>query len=328
MQTVMKQSLLIAGLIAGAALSTAQAATITVLPFAGSTCSFGTADGVADVTVAGNCANDGFAPLDDWGGASNDGGPAVSSNIVGSGSASAVLRINAAVAADDGGADFGQGNDRWVRQHVAYALTLLVDVDSPTDSWTVDLGQAALGLFAFMGDGLSSAVGNQDDGVGRVLTIQTTVDGNPYNFAVVPGSTFLDASNTNSASQAFSGSRNDVGLLAGVGDAIVNAAIQFDLEALSNDGCSGFGCSSASGGEEAAVLFGLDNVMADGTAFPSDETVDNYATWGRSVDPDGLDMTFTLNVTATPIVQAPEPGTLALLGAGLAALPLWRRRRR
>jgi hypothetical protein len=63
------------------------------------------------------------------------------------------------VAADDGGADVGQGGDRWIKAVLSFVLTINIDVDNPGDSWTLDLSQAALGLFALRGDRTLSAVG-------------------------------------------------------------------------------------------------------------------------------------------------------------------------
>ena len=90
-------------------------------------------------------------------------------------------------------------------------------------------------------------------------------------------------------------------------DGVYNVSISFSLEALSRDGCSGFICSSASGGEEAATLFGFNDV--------TDQAVDNYSTWGRSQTPDGYNSTWTLNV-----LNVPEPVTAGFLALGLTGL--------
>jgi hypothetical protein len=292
----------------------AGAATVSVsLGSSGSFCQNGTNDGVNESSV---CSQNGSLTVDDWGASWSTAG-GTSSNLVGVGSTSTAFSIDAAVAADDGGADVGQGGDRWIRAALSFVLNINVDVDDAGDTWTLNLGQSALGLFALRGDGTLTAVGNQNDGVGRVGNsgnFVVFVNGSPVGFAVAPTSFSTEASNTGSASAQFSGSRTDLGLLAGTGDASFTATISFDLQALSRDGCTGFICSSASGGEEAAVLFGLGSVI--------DQAVDEYSTWSRTQAPDGYNSTWTLNVTSV----VPEPATLTLLGLGLAALAAARRR--
>lgn len=301
----MRVLLLSAGLVMLLA-SQASASTITVgVTGNGSSCQQGFDDGV---TADGTCSSNGSGTFDDWGAASSASG-GTSGNLVGSGSTSTGLAIDAAVAADDGGADIGQGGDRWIKRNVSYSIQLTIDVDSPADTWTVDLAQSALGLYALRGDGTASAVGTQNNGVGRLSDINVSVNGNPFNVDVTANSYANNPSNNGSASQQFSGGRSDLSVLSGTGDAIFGVTVSFSLEALSRDGCTGTICSSASGGEEAATLFGLQDV--------TDQDVDNYGTWGRAIGPDGYNATWTLNVTSVP-----EPVTLALVGLGLAGLAI------
>ena len=231
----------------------------------------------------------------------------VSPSISGVGSTSTSFSINALAAVDGGG-------DTTVQARLNFDLQLDIIVDSPVSTWTVDLGQSALGLFGLRGDGTASAVGTQSDGSASISVISTTVDGIAANFAPSPSSLTGNPSNNSSTSQQFSGSRFDGAILSGTGSQTVAVNIDFDLTAFSNDGCSGFICSSISGGEEAAALFGAESAI--------DQAVDDYSTWGRSLGPDGYDSDYTLNVTFVP-----EPGTALLVGLGLAGLAVSRRRR-
>ncbi len=300
--------LLAAGLVLAA--GPAHAATLTVSVDSSSIqCQNGTNN---DTNESGTCAQNGSGTSDDWAIAwgTSYSGPA---NQIGPGSDTTTFSINGLVAADDGGADIGQGGDRWVKLDFDITLDIVVDTISPSASWVIDMSQSVLGLYALRGDGGGSAVGNQDDGLVEMTDVVVVVDGTGYNVDVAANSYSSDCSGGCSKSQQFSGSRTDNAILSGTGDAAFTATVSFNLEALSNDGCSGFICSSASGGEEAAVLFGIDDQI--------DQGVDNYSNWGgRNVANDGYDMTFNFSIV-------PEPGTLLLgLIAGLVTAGLVRRR--
>ncbi|MCP5058541.1 MAG: PEP-CTERM sorting domain-containing protein [bacterium] len=283
----------------------AQAATVSVV--------LSSDNSVCGNNINGACSQNGSGTYDDFGSAwsTTNGASAV---LTGVGSTSASFGIDAVTAVDDGGADVGQSNDRSTFANLNFDITLTVDVDNAGDTWTVDLAQSVLGLYGLNGDGTLSAVGNQDNGNAALSSITTVVDGSNYNFSATPGALSGNPSNGSSQSQAFSGSRGDLGVVGGIGDATFSVNIDLNLTALSNDGCSGTVCSSASGGEEAAVLFGLQDVM--------DQDVDNYSYWSRSIGPDGYTGTFTLNVLAIP-----EPGMLGLLVVGMAGLVAAGRRR-
>lgn len=198
------------------------------------------------------------------------------------------------VVAGAGVDDFDDG-DEYIHGRIRMQLSFDVNADD-TEFWQLDLDQSVLGLFKLAGDGDASAVGNQDDSSATINQnqdgagndFQVTVDGAEFDFAASPDSYSSDCSNSCTKSSEFSGSRSDTNVISGNGDAAFNATIEFDIEAFSNDGCSGFICSSASGGEEAAVLFGLNNVAPEmGT--------DNYG--GRDIANDGYTSIWTFTVS-------------------------------
>ena len=180
-------------------------------------------------------------------------------------------------------------NNEHQQLDVSYDLSFQIDTDGPADPWTLSLDHQALGLLALHGDGTLSAVGTQDDGHAHVSAITLSGD---VSLGLLADSAFDDnPSNTGQSSQAFSASANDVPIAAGSGDATVNVTIEFRMDAFSNDGCSGFICSSITGGEEAAVLFGIDDASGLG-----DVDADEYSEWGRAPGPDGYSSVWTLDV--------------------------------
>lgn len=182
------------------------------------------------------------------------------------------------------------GNNEYQELNVSYDLTFTIDTDDPTDAWTLSLDHDAMGLLGLHGDGTLSAVGSQDDGHAHVSALNLSGD---LTTSLLSNTPFNDnPSNNGQNSQSFSDSAAGIAVASGTGDATVQVTIDFKLDAFSNDGCSGFICSSASGGEEAAVLFGVNDATGLG-----DVNADEYGEWGRAVGPDGYNSVWTLDVT-------------------------------
>jgi len=284
--------------------------------------------GTREAWNAGGCSNPGttfgetqFFSVADSGNASsaNVAVPQVGSNPADVRSLGATTSVGFSI--DAGVSNDDVGGDSFVRGEVRYTLNITIDADAPSDYWEVDLSHDMLGLLGLKGDGTASAVGTQRDGSAEVVgsSINVNASGGVVNtsslgFGVSNGFLEDNPSNNSSTSQQFSGSRSLTNIASGTGDASFSVTISYDLDTFSNDGCTGFICSSVSGGEEVAVLAGLDN--ADGVGNPS---ADQYGTWGRSVGPDGYDAGFTLFII-------PEPATAALLGLGLGGLAAAARR--
>lgn len=231
----------------------------------------------------------------------SDSGPA--SVVVGAGSSGSIaFGIDAGVAVDSA----VDGQDEYERGKIRYALGFTVNATA-LEQWTVDLSQNVLGLYGFAGDGAATAVGSQDSGNGGISPITINVNAADRSFTAAPSSGSSNVSNTGTQSVGpFSGSRNDSAVVSGIGSSSFSVTISFDIDAFSNAGCTGFICSSASGGEDAAVLMGYDDVddCCGGTA--DGISADNYATWGRAVGPDGYNSSWTFNVVAVP-TNTPTP---------------------
>jgi|GEM_PF-3426340 len=275
----------------------ADAATITITSVANNTtCVTANGDNGNDAEAAYNTAA--AACSEPTGGADSnfmrvsDSGATASSASPGS-STSIDFDIDAGVAADSA-TDF---SDEYEQGKVRYALG--VDVTAlVVENWTVDLAQDVLGLFGFAGDGTLTAVGTQVDGNAGVTTINVDVDTSDFSFSASPSAAADNPSNNAESSVQFSGSRSDSGVASGSGNASFTVTISFDIDAFSNTGCSGFICSSASGGEDAAVLMGYDNVDDCCGGTIDGIRADNYSQWARAVGPDGYNSTLTLNVTS------------------------------
>lgn len=224
-----------------------------------------------------------------------DSGPASVSVGVGS-SGSVNFNIDAGVAVDSA----VDGQDEYERGKIRYGLNFVVNATA-LEQWSINLSQGVLGLFGFQGDGVATAVGTQVFGNAGISAITVNVNGADRSFTAAPATASSNVANTGTASFGpFVGTRNDSGVVSGTGGATFSVTISFDIDAFSNAGCTGIICSSASGGEDAAVLMGYNDVddCCGGTA--DNINADNYSTWGRAVGPDGYNSSWTLNVVAVP----------------------------
>jgi hypothetical protein len=217
-----------------------------------------------------------------------------SSSAAPGGSTSVDFSIDAAVGVDSA----VDGQDEYERGKIRYTLNFAINATA-VENWTVGLSQNVLGLFGFEGDGPATAVGTQVFGNAGISTINVAVGATDLSFSPAPLTASSNVANT--GTQAFgpiSGSRNDPVVVSGTGNGAFSVTIAFDIDAFSNAGCTGFICSSASGGEDAAVLLGYDNVDDCCGGTVDRINADNYSTWGRAVGPDGYNSTWTFAVTS------------------------------
>jgi hypothetical protein len=217
-----------------------------------------------------------------------------SSSASAGGSTSVGFSIDAAVGTDSA----VDGQDEYERGKVRYTLGFTVTATA-VENWSVGLSQNILGLFGFAGDGAATAVGTQVFGNAGISAIDVDVNATDVSFSAAPATGSSNVANNGSQSAGpLSGARNDATVVSGTGNGSFTVTIAFDIDAFSNAGCTGFICSSASGGEDAAVLLGYDNVddCCGGTADRIN--ADNYSTWGRAVAPDGYNSTWSFSVTS------------------------------
>ncbi len=217
---------------------------------------------------------------------------ATSSSASAPNSTSIDFDIDAGVAVDSA----VDGQNEYERGKIRYAFTLQVFASS-FESWEVDLGQDVLGLFGFAGDGTATAVLAQNFGNAGITTVDVDVDATDYSFSASPATGQSNTANNGTESFQFSGSRNDSTIASGSGNASYAVTVSFDIDAFSQAGCSTFICSSASGGEDAAVLLGWDDVDDCCGGTVDGISADDYSTWSRAVGPDGYNSSWTLRVT-------------------------------
>jgi hypothetical protein len=235
-----------------------------------------------------------------------------SSAVSPGGSTSIGFSIDAGVAVDSA----VDGQDEYERGKIRYTLGFSVSATA-VENWTVDLSQSVLGLFGFAGDGPATAVGTQVFGNAGISTIDVDVGASDVSFSASPAAASSNVANTGTQSFGpFSGARNDLAVAGGTGNGSFSVTISFDIDAFSNAGCTGFICSSASGGEDAAVLLGYDDVDDCCGGTVDGVSADNYGTWGRAVAPDGYNSTWTFNVTSNCGNSVIDAGETCDQGAG------------
>ena len=192
---------------------------------------------------------------------------AMSSSIVGNATSTLTLDVNAAVAVDANPA-----SSEYQAGRIALGLTLEISGTSGGD-WDLQIDQQMMGLLTTVTDGAGFA--------------NAGISGVTASLSIVPSLGF-GASTTlaslESDSEAFSISRSG-DVVSGSGDVTVTGTLEITLDAYSE--CDGFLCLGNA--DEGAVLFGVDNVTD--SAFIS---ADEYATYGRALEPDGYQLTFSL----------------------------------
>ena len=158
---------------------------------------------------------------------------------------------------------------------ILFAYTLTISGTNGT-SWDLTVDQEMQGLLATDEDGSGSANASSS-AVTSTLNVDTPPLSQPLSFG-----SLVARSATSLGSTPFSASRGG-DLIQGVGDTILTGTIEITLDAFSDWG--GF----FGGALDGAVLFGIDDVSQSGFV-----TVDEYATWGRTVAPDGYQANFSL----------------------------------
>ena len=177
------------------------------------------------------------------------------------------LNVNAAVAVDANPA-----SSEYQAGHIVLGLTLEISGTGGGD-WDLQIEQQMMGLLTTVYDGAGFANAGIS-GVTASLSIAPSLG--------FGASTTLASSESDS--EAFSINRSG-DVVSGTGDATVTGTLKITLDAYSE--CGGFLCLGNA--DEGAVLFGIDNVT-DSVFISADE----YATYGRALEPDGYQLTFSL----------------------------------
>lgn len=211
--------------------------------------------------------------------------------MISDGDTTAIIEIDSGVLADAGSWSGGQIQ---LYQYLKWNFTVDVQVDAGVE-WAITMDQSAAGLYSIV-DETQFGGGSANNGAGILINgvflpgeeILVSLDGSSYDVDLDLNSTPLSTSTTG---LEFAGSRSDS--ISGTGPTLLTGTIQTTFQADSR--CRGQPAPCGSG-DEAAVLFGLDDFAAPLSANPADFVADNYSTWARSVDQDGYTVTFELQI--------------------------------
>jgi cysteine-rich repeat protein len=191
----------------------------------------------------------------------------------GNGTSAVVFDIDAGIAVDA-----NPFSSEYQAGRISYSYTLSISGTGGAP-WDLTVDQQMQGLLATDSDGTGSANASSS-AVTSGLSISPLPAGSALSFgSLVTRSSFAFGSTPFSASRSGD-------LVQGVGDTVLAGSIEITLDAFSEWGGL-FGLAL-----DGAVLFGIDDVSQSGFV-----TVDEYATWGRAVGPDGYQANFSLALT-------------------------------
>lgn len=189
----------------------------------------------------------------------------VASTTSGNGTSAVVFDVDAGIAVDA-----NLFSSEYMAGRIAYSFTLSIS-GTGAAAWDLSIDQQMQGLLATDEDG-SGLANASSSAVTSALNL-----GPDLSFG-----SLVARSSASLGSTPFSVSRSG-DVIQGVGDTVLSGSIEITLDAFSDWGGL-FG-----GALDGAVLFGLDDVSQS-----SFVTVDEYATWGRTVAPDGYQASFSL----------------------------------
>ena len=192
----------------------------------------------------------------------------VASATSGNGTSAVVFDIDAGIAVDA-----NPFSSEYQAGRITYSYTLSISGTGGA-AWDLTIDQQMQGLLA-----------TDDDGGGLANASSSAVTSALSLGPALSFGSLVTRSSASFGSTPFSASRSG-DLVQGVGDTVLAGSVEITLDAFSEWGGL-FG-----GALDGAVLFGIDDVSQSGFV-----TVDEYATWGRAVAPDGYQAIFSLVLT-------------------------------